>query len=77
VTRYFADLGACFVALRFSQVTEFDSAPLATGERPFWNQGAAFVKAEMCYPIRSGHSLDASLSKMLGANEIDARDTRR
>jgi hypothetical protein len=34
VTRYFADLGACFVALRFSQVTEFDSAPLGARERP-------------------------------------------
>ena len=27
----------------------------------------------MRYPIHSGHSLDASLSKMLGANEISAR----
>jgi hypothetical protein len=58
-------------------VTEFDSAPFAAGKRAFWSQGVAFVKTEMCYPIRSGHSLDASLSKMLGANEIDARDTRR
>jgi hypothetical protein len=37
----------------------------------------AFVKTQMRNSIHSGHSLDAILSKMLSANEINARDARR
>jgi hypothetical protein len=34
VTRYLADLGACSVALRLSEVAEFDSAPPEAREQP-------------------------------------------